>query len=38
MSNIGKVIASVQKLHGSERDQAVKYAAYLAWLARKGSR
>ena len=34
MSNIQKQIASVQKLHGGERDQAAKLAAYMQWLAR----
>lgn len=38
MSAIEKILASVAKLHGNERDQAAKHAAYLAWLARKGSR
>ena len=32
---ISKVIASVTRIHGGERDQAAKLADYLRWLARK---
>jgi hypothetical protein len=38
MSNITKVIASVQQMHGGEREQAAKRAAYLQWLARQGKK
>jgi hypothetical protein len=33
MSNITKVIASVTKIHGGEREQVAKQADYLRWLA-----
>lgn len=33
--NIHQVIESVQKLHGNERDQLAKHAAYLQWLKRR---
>jgi hypothetical protein len=31
MTNIQKQIASVQKLHGGEREQASKYTSFIAW-------
>lgn len=31
MSNITKVIASVQQMHGGEREQRAKYATFIAW-------
>lgn len=38
MSNIQKVIASVAKIHGGEREQATKQADYLRWLASRSSK
>jgi hypothetical protein len=35
MSNIEKVIASIEKLHGGERDQRAKHAEFIAWQKRQ---
>lgn len=31
MSNINKVQASIEKLHGGDREQRSKYTSFLAW-------
>jgi hypothetical protein len=35
VSNIKQVIESINKLHGGDREQAAKHAAYLQWLKRR---
>jgi hypothetical protein len=33
--SIKRVVASVERLHGSERDQATKYTSFLQWQLRE---
>jgi hypothetical protein len=35
MRNIQAIIASVQKLHGGDRDQTAKYDSFVAWQLRQ---
>lgn len=34
-SSIAKVQASVQAMHGGDREQATKYESYISWILRK---
>jgi hypothetical protein len=38
MRVIEKIIASIRKLHGDQREQAAKHREYLEWLERRGQR
>ena len=31
MSDISKMLASIEKLHGGERDRQAKYDSFIAW-------